>query len=432
MITKTEIVVIGAGAAGLMAARELTRAGKRVVIVEARDRIGGRVWSLPENDFGYLAQAGAEFVHGSAPITKSLIREARLTFVPTDGEVWNSSGGKLTHEDNLFTPDISFMPDLNLLRDKLRALKEDLPIAKFLEQNFSEERYTPLRNSVIKMVEGYDAADPNTISAFALREEWLGGQEWQQGRIQEGYGALLSFLETECRKKDATIKLDQKVTAVAIDEQRVEVTCASGERYEAEQVIVTVPLPLLASISFSPAISEKVAAATKIGFGQVIKVLLSFKSQWWANASGKDLRKLVFMRSDEMVPIWWTQYPESQPLLTGWLAGPKALQFKDTPEEEILSLALSSLENIFKVERKTLEQELIRGRVFNWTADPYAQGAYSYSTIESDAAYAELQKPIGNFVFFAGEAVYIGNESNTVEGALASGQEVAAAILNNR
>src|SRR5258708_21762743 len=89
------IVVVGAGAAGLMAARELARAGKRVTIVEARDRCGGRIHPLPTAEFGYPAEGGAEFVHGEAPVTHGLLREAGLSLLPIHGTQWTAEGGKL-------------------------------------------------------------------------------------------------------------------------------------------------------------------------------------------------------------------------------------------------------------------------------------------------------------------------------------------------
>src|SRR5260370_12068715 len=92
------IVVIGAGAAGLMAARELARAGKRVTILEARDRCGGRIHPLPSADFGYLAEGGAEFVHGGAPLTHGLLREAGLSLLQIQGTPWARGGGKFLRE----------------------------------------------------------------------------------------------------------------------------------------------------------------------------------------------------------------------------------------------------------------------------------------------------------------------------------------------
>src|SRR6202795_5192995 len=97
------IVVIGAGAAGLMAARELGRAGRRVTILEAGDRCGGRVDPLPAAEFGYPAEGGAEFVHGEAPVTRALLREAGLSLLPIEGMQRTVVEDKLLREDLLET-----------------------------------------------------------------------------------------------------------------------------------------------------------------------------------------------------------------------------------------------------------------------------------------------------------------------------------------
>src|ERR1700723_4496197 len=93
------IVVIGAGAAGLMAARELGRAGKKVTILEARDRCGGRIYPLPSAEFGYPAEGGAEFVHGEAPVTRRLLREAGLALLPLAGAAWHVENGGCSQGD---------------------------------------------------------------------------------------------------------------------------------------------------------------------------------------------------------------------------------------------------------------------------------------------------------------------------------------------
>src|SRR3979490_1176816 len=93
---RDQIVVIGAGAAGLMAARELARAGKRVTILEARDRCGGRIHPLPAAEFGYPAEGGAEFVHGEAPVTHGLLCEAGLSLLPIQGTRWTAGDGKFS------------------------------------------------------------------------------------------------------------------------------------------------------------------------------------------------------------------------------------------------------------------------------------------------------------------------------------------------
>src|SRR6516225_6344859 len=93
------IIVVGAGAAGLMAVRELGRSGKRVTILEARNRCGGRIHPLPAAEFGYPAEGGAEFVHGEAPMTHSLLREAGLSLLPVQGTRWTVENGALSRDE---------------------------------------------------------------------------------------------------------------------------------------------------------------------------------------------------------------------------------------------------------------------------------------------------------------------------------------------
>src|SRR5213596_2839400 len=95
----THFVVVGAGAAGLMAARELARAGKRVTILEARDRCGGRIYPLSIQEFGYPAEGGPEFVHGAAPVTRAVMREASLSLQPRAGTRWSKRTGKLLPDE---------------------------------------------------------------------------------------------------------------------------------------------------------------------------------------------------------------------------------------------------------------------------------------------------------------------------------------------
>src|SRR5690242_20872788 len=95
----TRFLIAGAGAAGLMAGRELARAGKAVTILEARDRCGGRIEPLPAREFGYPAEGGAEFVHGAAPVTRALMREAGLSLAPMAGSRWSSRSGPLAPDD---------------------------------------------------------------------------------------------------------------------------------------------------------------------------------------------------------------------------------------------------------------------------------------------------------------------------------------------
>jgi phytoene dehydrogenase-like protein len=202
-----KIVVIGAGAAGLIAARELGRAGKRVTILEARDRCGGRIHPLPSAEFGYPAEGGAEFIHGEAPITHRLLREAGLSMLPLQGARWNVENGKFSRGD---PPD----PYTDRLHQVLRELKSDMTVAAFLQQHFAGPEYTRLRCSIVRMVEGYDAADPRRASVLALRDEWMDGGRSAQARIAGGYDSLVDFLASECRRNGVTTRLGSAVIAI--------------------------------------------------------------------------------------------------------------------------------------------------------------------------------------------------------------------------
>lgn len=418
----TDIVIVGAGAAGLMAALELSKAGKSILILEARDRIGGRIWPL--SGYNYPAQGGAEFVHGQAPITHELVSQAGLTYK-------SSTGKLLTFKDGQFDDSRDMFLENEILQSKLKEVKHDLPIADFLNEHFSDEKYQTLRDSIIRMVEGYDAADPKRISTLSLRDEWLGQEdEWIQGRIQEGYGPLLEYLRSECMKHGVQIILNKQVKQIEHSGPDVKTICIDGGIYYSKKIVVTAPLPLIGSIDYVPSIPQKIQATKLIGYGHVIKVVVEFKEKWWIDSRGRDLSKVVFVRSKEFIPTWWTQNPQDVPVLVGWLAGPKAKDHSGLSDSTIMEKALESLENIFDHNKESIKNIIVKSEVFNWPNDLFAKGAYSYSTPESEDARQELVKSADNRIYFAGEALYSGKETATVEGALGSGKEVAERILS--
>src|ERR1700744_447034 len=248
----TEILIIGAGAAGLMAAHELAKAGKKVTVLEARNRTGGRIHTLDNTSFFKYAELGAEFVHGDLPVTLNLLKEAGIEFTPASGEMWNYNDGK-------FSQEYQQIDHWNLLIKKLSQLKEDTSIGDFLQKEFGGDQYTGLRKSVSKFVAGYDTADTFKASAFALRKEWQSEDEDAQHRVKGGYCRMISYLANEAKKKSAQLFLNSVVKQIHWEHNRVEAITTGNASYKAKKMIITLPLGVLQlnankkeGINFSP------------------------------------------------------------------------------------------------------------------------------------------------------------------------------------
>jgi monoamine oxidase len=414
------IIVVGAGAAGLIAARELARAGKRVTILEARERCGGRIHPLPAAQFGYPADGGAEFVHGEAPVTRALLREASLSLQEIEGTQWSFDGASFSRESR-------HDPHEAELHAVLGELKDDLTVTDFLRRHFAGPEYGRLRTSIERMVEGYDAADPARASILALREEWMDGGHHTQARIVGGYGALIDFLAAECRRHGAAISFGCVVSAIDEKDGAVVVRCVGGDVHGCNRVIVTVPLPLLRDIALPAAARAKAAVACDIGFGSVIKILLRFARPWWREVK-LDLADMTFLLSDQTIPVWWTRYPEPHPVLTGWFGGPRTAELQSLDPQGLIDAGLDSLAAIFALPREEIARDLVAAEAMNWAHDRFARGAYSWATPATREAQTILARADGP-VLFSGEALYRGRDMGTVEAALASGLETAGMIL---
>ena len=351
------------------------------------------------------------------------MREAGLSLAPRDGTRWTARSGPLARAEPV-------MPHADRFYQALLDLAEDVPVAEFLRARFAAPRYDELRRWVTRTVEGYDAADPGRFSTLALRDEWLARDDGEHGRVREGYGALIAFLAAECRGHGAAIHLGAAVTAIGASGGRIAVRCADGVSIEADAAILAVPLPLLSVIALPPSARERVASAADIGFGNVIKILLRFATPWWADSGERNLADLSFLLSNAAVPTWWTQYPDRHPVLTGWLAGPKADILSPVGEADLVAVGLASLGEIFDLPAEGLRARLVASRAIDWGNDPFARGAYSYATPKTRAALAILSQPHRDGVFFSGEALYAGPDMGTVEAAVASGQQTALTILH--
>jgi monoamine oxidase len=432
---KNTVLIIGAGAAGLMAAYALTKAGKKVTVLEARNRTGGRIHTLSDESFFKHIELGAEFIHGDLPVTLNLLNEAGIPYRPASAEM-------LRYENGKFDGSNGIIEDWDILISKLNQLQTDTSIYDFLQQEFPGGKYAELHTSVWNYVSGYDTADPRDASAFALRNEWQHEDEEAQHRIAGGYCHMISYLANECKAKGSKIFLNAIVKNIQWQAGKVKAITADGTQYKAAKLLIAMPLGVLkaqpgelAAISFSPEIPHHSTAIQQMGFGAVIKILFEFTDAFWLDSkmehiAGKSIKEMGYLFSDEEIPTWWTQMPEHSNVLTGWIGGPAAAEKAQLSDEAISQQGLQSLANIFKHDVAELKDKLIARRIMNWTTDPFTRGSYGYDTVEAPAARKVLNTPVEDTIYFCGEYLYDGTAMGTVEAALSSATDVAKRMFS--
>jgi monoamine oxidase len=420
---KYDIIIIGAGAAGLLAMKDLLAAGCRVCMLEAAAVAGGRIATINENGFDGPVETGAEFVHGQLPLTLALLEEANIAYLPVEGKMIAVQNGEWKENQAHDKHWKAFIHQLG-------KLKTDMSIAAFLEAYFPGARYAGLHEAVRHFAEGFDLADITRASAMAAHREW-GNEAETQYRIPGGYTQLINFLLKECQHQHAVIHFSTCVTEIAYNKESVTVSTNDKRQFEAAKLLITVSAGVLQSgtLKFVPGLDHNYAdAIQQLGFGNVIKILLQFKTPFWK----KHAAGIGFLLSDETIPTWWTQLPVENNLLTGWLGGPAATIKSGDTEASLLQSALLSLSGIFQVSPAELQQELVHHKIRCWHNHPYVKGGYSYLTTDSANEKKIIANPVEGTLFFAGEALYRGESQGTVEAALQSGRLAAKMIKDDR
>lgn len=423
MNSPPDVVIIGAGASGLMAARELSNAGLRVLVLEARDRIGGRI--LTHHTAAYPVELGAEFIHGRLTETFALAERAGLQVAQMKWKMARRKGKQWIDND-------SILEDVDELFSKMTMDGPDLSFQEFLlHVDASEE----VKQQGLKFVEGFHAADPARISVHALvinNEEEKRVDSGHQFRFVDGYDSLVKAISDEINWKSCTLQLNAEVTRIHWEKGSVKLECSGGVEFQAPRALVTVPLSLLKAgrIVFHPALPEKERALQLLEMGPVIRVSMCFRSKFWEEQ--EKLQGASFIFSDDPdFPTWWASNPLPYPILTAWAAGRYGKAVTGLSEEERVSRALESLARILDADLAHLRGELQYGFSHDWEADRFSCGAYSYALVGGSNAGSELETPVAGTLFFAGEATESRGDNGTVHGAIASGLRAAGRILKS-
>jgi monoamine oxidase len=422
---KQRVLVIGAGMAGLTAARRLAEAGGQVLVLEARNRLGGRILTMREQD--QVLELGAEFIHGHPQELWDLIHEAGLDTYRLDGIQRCHKDGKLKkcdEQSHIF----KFLNGLEKWKGP------DLPFSEYPPlQKLPAER----REEIISYVQGFNAADYRQIGIHSLAvqqqaEEEIHGDDLF--RIRDGYDRLPEFLARKVRQAGGRIETSRPVERIEWQRGNVQVFARDGGellQISAEKAIITVPLAVLQQFGlvFDP-LPHALIAAHQLSMGQVRRFTLLFRERWWADHEDLNLAKLSFLFThDAMPPVWWTAHPWEAPTLTGWIGGPRSASFDQCTREQVGDLACQQLARIFSLPIEYLRAQLICCATHDWQTDRFSGGAYSYIPARALDSVLELAAPVENTLYFAGEHTDVTGHWGTVHAAIRSGQRAAQQIL---
>lgn len=438
MASKSTIIV-GAGAAGLAAARDLSRAGGEIVVLEARDRIGGRVYTVRDPESSVPIELGAEFVHGKSPALWQIANAAHLRLYEVSGRHCYFDEGKLSK-----SPD--FWKQIESLMDQMKSSSADQSVRDFLEGLPDDEETARAKAMVTRYVEGFQAAEIDRIGVRGLvvfneASDSIDGDA--SFRFENGYDSLMQALRAEAESYGARFHLNTIVKKIHWASDEVRVNSEPAAEYSAASVIVTVPLSILQRgssdgvVFFVPDLpASKQVAISRLVMGNVLKINLRFRERFWEDAKLWDEKAErvnfkdagFFHYPQTLLPTWWTQLPIRAPLLVGWAGGPGADRLRSLGASAILDQAIESLALIFNIPANEVRAQLQASYIHDWHDDPFSRGAYSYLPVNGLEDQQVLSEPLDNKLFFAGEATSVGH-IGTVHGAIQSGQRAAQEIL---
>jgi monoamine oxidase len=442
MANGDDVIVIGAGAAGMAAAVELAAAGFSVSILEARDRIGGRVFTQRDRFVDAPIELGAEFIHGMPHEIWQPLQKHKVAITEVSGDNWCSGKAGLSRCD--------FFSQVDALLQKMDDRSADESFVDFMERQFpsnNDPKQEEVKRRALDYVSGFNAADPALVSVHWLVRE-MHAEEKIEGdrafRSKNGYDDLVEIFRHQLAEAPVSVRTDTVVERIRWRRGEAEVMARAPRgavSMTARRVLVTLPLAVLQSapgevgaIEFVPALPpQKVEAMRKLEMGKVIRIVLRFRERFWESISpekSKTLSDMSFLFShDEWFPTWWTRMPEKLPIITGWAPFRAAELLSGKSSEFVVGRSLETLHRLLGVAIQDLQQSLEATYFHDWQSDPFSRGAYSYAKVGADGAQEELGRPLEGTLFFAGEATDVSGHNGTVHGAMASGRRAAKEIV---
>jgi monoamine oxidase len=412
-----DVVVLGAGVAGLRAAAALARARLDVCVLEARDRIGGRVHT--ERIAGHPPlERGAEFVHGRPRALRALLRACGATTDEADGvHLARLRAGRTLGDAT------------DALAEAMDALtKIDVHPEVTVARVVPELTHAgPLRDLALEFVAGFYAADPATasaqvIGAMARAEDAQHGEEMR--RVREGYDVVVDALAAAL--PPGAVHLSSPALEVHWRRDHVRVI-GVRETVTARACVVALPLGVLrhGDVSFTPRLDHE-RDWQRLVMGDVVKVLLRLRADVpWRK------RAFAFLHAPELlVPTFWRIVPDAHAsdgaqTLVGWAGGPKATALSRAGTAATLDHALGSLETLLGI--KDVARFLDAAHVVDWRKERWTRGAYAVVPSGAEDAPHKVAQPIADTLFFAGEHTQF-PFMGTVHGALSSGDRVASEV----
>jgi monoamine oxidase len=430
-ISSYDVIVVGAGVAGLAAARVLSDSGRRVAVVEARDRIGGRLLSV----HGEIPiELGAEFIHGLPVSSWKVIHEASLPTYELAGEQycfdaalnkcgdeWNQTFDVLHHMDDWF---------------KAQPTGFDCSFQQYLEQAALPAK---LAERAANYIEGFNAADRRRIGVASLVRQQRAEDAIESDRIfhiTTGYDSLPRYLNEQALATGAALHLRCKVTQISWRRGSVRVEGQSGAdmfALQAPRAVITLPLGVLKAeqVRFEPPVPTIERGVSAMAMGSVTRISLLFDQPIWQSLAPH----LGFLFVKPLcIATWWTSQPNQVPLLTAWAGGDAAiarLASNKAPGKDALeNMAIEDLATVFSMSQRDLRSHLLSSHYHDWLSDPFSRGAYSYAAAGALPAADAMAQPMDQTLYFAGEHTAVDGHWGTVHGALASGERAATQLLS--